>query len=538
LAAAVICATLGSTDLALAEDLSPAIRRLAEYKLEPTTESLRGYLASLQPTPERQQQLRELINQLDDPVFARREEATRQLLRQVGGVAPLLTEAIRGDNAEIRWRAKTILEQTDRESRSLLGAVFSAIQERKVAGLSAPLFAVLPLCGDEHLRQQLRRALAVTAGPADAGFLRQQLASGDPQVRLAAIVALASVLGSEADAAAILLLSDPSEEVQATAARELANHGRREALPVLVRLLESSETAIRTRAIQTLRSLTGKHFEYTVYALPEQRRQEVTAWKEWLAADGMTAPLAFPLKDVAITLGRMLVCDHTQNLLVEYDTAGKMVWEAKVGTQPWACQGLPNGHRLVGSYQEKSLVEFDARGQQVWTFTGLPGGPTSVQRLESGNTLVACTEGGSVVEIDPAKKIVWQVTLEGRPVDARRLEDGSTLVTLQNAQKIIELDTLGKQTWEISGVGQAFSAERLENGNTLVCAIGHNKVREFDRAGRVVWERGAFVNPYSAQRLPSGNTLVVDTTGVIEIDQQGTVVSQLARASLSRAWRY
>jgi len=252
----------------------------------------------------------------------------------------------------------------------------------------------------------------------------------------------------------------------------------------------------------------------------------------------MTAPLAFPLKDVAITLGRLLVCDHTQNLLVEYDTAGKMVWEAKVGTQPWACQGLPNGHRLVGSYQEKSLVEFDARGQQIWTFTGLPGGPTSVQRLESGNTLVACTEGGLVVEIDPAKKIVWQVILEGRPVDARRLEDGSTLVTLQNAQKVVELDTLGKQTWEISGVGQAFSAERLENGNTLVCAIGHNKVREFDRAGRVVWERGAFVNPYSAQRLPSGNTLVVDTTGVIEIDQQGTVVSQLARASLSRAWRY
>lgn len=538
LAVVAICVALATTNLAFADELSPAVRRLAEHQLEPTTQSLGGYLASLQPTPERQKQLREVIRQLDDPDFARREDATRELLRQVGGVAPLLAEAIRGDNAEIRWRAKVILEQTDRESRTLLGAVLSAIHERRVVGLVAPLFAVLPLCGDDHLRQQLRRALAVTASPADAGFLRQQLAAGDPQARIAAVVALAAALGPAADAEALTLLADVSEEVQAAAARELANHGRRESLPVLVRLLESSETAIRTRAIQTLRALTGKHFEYTVYAPPEQRAGAVAAWKEWLATDGPTASLAIPLKDVAISLGRLLVCDHAQNLLVEYDTAGKSVWEKTVGTQPWACQGLSDGHRLVGSYQEKSIVEFDARGEEVWRFAGLPGGPTSVQRLESGNTLVACTEAEVIVEIDSAKKIVWQVKLQGRPVDARRLEDGRTLVTLQNAQKVVELDPSGKQVWEISGVGQAFSAERLDSGNTLVCAIGQNKVREFDRSGRVVWERGSFVNPYSAQRLASGNTLVVDTTGVIEIDPQGTVVNRLARGNLSRAWRY
>jgi len=538
LAAVAVCASLATTGISLADDLSPAAGRLAEYKLEPTTESLRGYLASLLPTPERQKQLRELIGQLDDSDFNRREDATRQLLRQVGGVAPLLAEAIRGDNAEIRWRAKVILEQTDRESRTLLGAVLSAIHERRVAGLVEPLFAVLSLCGDDHHRQQLRRALAVTASPADAPFLRQQLAASDPQARIVAVVALAAVLGPESDADALSLLADPREEVQAAAARELANHGRREALSVLVRLLDSSETAIRTRAFQTLRALTGKQFEYTVYAPPEQRVRAVAAWKEWLAAEGLNATLAIPLKDVAISLGRLLVCDHAQNRLVEYDTAGKIVWEATVGTQPWACQGLASGHRLVGSYQEKTIVEFDDRGEEVWRFAGLPGGPTSVQRLENGNTLVACTEAESVVEIDLARKITWQVKLEGRPVDARRLEDGRTLVTLQNAQKVVELDPSGKQVWEISGVGQAFSAERLDSGNTLVCAIGHNKVREFDRSGRVVWERGSFLNPYTAQRLASGNTLVVDTTGVIEIDPQGTVVNRLSRGSLSRAWKY
>ncbi len=534
--AAAVCAFLFAAGAAQADD--PTARRLAEYHLEPTAASLSEYLASLQPTPERQKQLRELILQLDDPDFARREDAKGELLRQVGGIAPLLDEAIRGENPEIRWRAKIIRDQTSRENRAILSTVLAAIHERKIVGLAAPLLGALPHCDDQRLRQQLHRALVATASPADTGLLRQQLAASDAQARLAAIVALAAVQGADADADAVGLLADPAEAVQAAAARELANHGRREALPVRVRLLESSEMAIRARAIQTLRASTGQQFNYSVYATPDERSRAIAAWKTWLAGEGMTAPLAVPLAEGPVWLGRLLVCDYAQHKLVEFDAAGKQVWEKGVGAQPWACQGLPSGHRLVGSYQEKSIAEYDARGEAVWRYDGLPGGPTSVERLESGNTLVACTEGEVVVEIDPAKKIVWQAKLLGRPVDARRLEDGRTLVTLQNAQKIVEVDSAGMIVWEISGVGQAFSAERLDSGNTLVSGIGHSKVREFDRAGRVVWERGSFTNPYTAQRLLSGNTIVVDTTGVIEIDPQGTVVSRLARGNLSRAWSY
>ncbi len=538
LAALAVCALVAAAHSAIAAEPSASVRRLADYQLEPTRESLASYLASLHPTPERARELRELIARLDDSDFARREQAMRELTRQVSGIAPLLAEAIRGDNAEIRWRAKVVLDATERESRALLAAVLTVIHENEVAGLAAQLFPVLPLCGDDSQRQQLRRALVATAEPSDAGFLRQQLVSGDAQARIAAIAGLAAVLGPEADADALPLLADPAEAVQVAAARELANHGRRESLPALVKLLESSEQPVRSRAFQTLRALTGKHFDLAVHAPPEQRAAALSAWRDWLAQEGTTATLIVPLQDTPVLLGRLLVCDHAQGLLVEFDEAGQKVWEKKVGPQPWACSALASGHRLVGLFQEKSVVEFDARGDEVWRVSSLPGGPTSVHRLENGNTLVACTEGQTVVEIDPAKKTVWQVTLEGRPVDARRLDNGHTLVTLQNAQKIVEVDLAGKVAWEISGVGQAFTAERLENGNTLVSAIGHNKIREFDRAGRVVWERGNFANPYTAQRLPSGNTLVVDTAGVTEIDPEGTVVHKIARANLSRAWKY
>ena len=353
-----------------------------------------------------------------------------------------------------------------------------------------------------------------------------------------ALGALAAVLQTDADPHALRLLTDPDEQVQAAAARVLADHGRRESLAVLVRLLDSANTAVRRKTIQTLRSLTGQHFGFLGYDPPEKRAAAVSRWQAWLVTDSAAAALSFPLRESAFDLGRLLVCDHSQHLLIEFDAAGRKVWQRTVGQQPWACLGLPSGHRLVGSYAERSIVEYDDQGEEVWRVEGLPGGPTSIQRLDNGNTLVACTEGSQVIEIDPAKKTVWSAAIEGRPVDARRLEDGRTLVTLQHAQKVVEIDAAGKVVWEITGLGMAFSAERLESGTTLVCALGHNKIREFDRTGKVVWERGGFSNPYCAQRIPGGNTIVVDTTGLTEIDPQGTVVSRIQMPSVSRAWHY
>lgn len=538
LAGLAVAALLVGITAGFAQDSSPQVQRLAEYGLAPTTESLSGYLTSLVPTPERRQQLQQLVAQLGDEEFTRREQASLLLQRQVAGLGEVLSLAIAGDDFEIRWRAKRILDQTDRESRSLLAAVLDIVHQRKLPGLAGQILAALPLCKDDGLRANLRRALVATATPADAALLRQHLAATDPQARIAALVALAHLVGDGADDDARRLLNDSEELVQVAAARTLADHGRREAIAPLVRLLDSPATSVRAEASRTLRAATGQHFGYTVYDPPEKRATALTQWQTWLNGEGATAALVFPLRDAPAELGRLLVCDHSQNLLIEFDLAGKKVWEKSVGQQPWACVGLPNGHRLVGSFNERTVVEYDDRGEEIWRVGELPGGPTSIQRLENGNTLIACTEGSQIVEIDPAKKVIWRASIEGRPVDARRLNDGRTLVTLQHAQKVVELDAAGKQVWEISGVGMAFSAERLLGGNTLVCAIGSAQVREFDRSGNVVWAQGKFANPYTAQRLPTGNTVVVDTTGVTEIDPQGASVFRLERPNLSRMWRY
>ncbi len=538
LAAALVLRTAIASESDDAAKLRPHVQRLAEYGLAPTRESLGAYLQSLDPSPEQRAELQALVAQLGADQFARREQAGALLQRKIGGATDILEAAAAGEDFEIRWRARKILDQSDRETSGLLAAVLTTIREEKLTGLCQPLLAALPLCKDHSLRGSFRRALVATAIPADAPLIRELLASADPQARIIAIAALGEVLGPAADGDAIVLLGDPSEAVQAAAARALANHGRRESLSVLVRLLESANVAARTEAARTLRAATGQHFGYTVYDPPAPRAAAVARWHQWLAAHGPTATLSVPLHDAALDLGRLLVCDHTKSLLIEFDASGRKLWEQPVGQQPWACQGLPNGHRLVGNYGERSIVEYDAGGREVWRVESLPGGPTSVERLDNGNTLVACTESGQVLEFGPTKKIVWQAIVEGRPVDARRLDDGSTLVTLQHAQKVVELDASGRQVWELAGVGMAFSAQRLESGNTLVSAIQSPQVREFDRRGNVVWAQGKFVNPYSAQRLAGGNTVVVDTTGITEIDPQGAVVSRIEMLNLSRMSRY
>jgi hypothetical protein len=514
------------------------VQQLAKYDIAPTAESLTGYLHSLSPSPAQQQVIQRLIGQLGDESYLTRESATRSLLRQATRVDELLAAAIAGDDPEIRWRAQLVAEHTSRESQALLFAVLTTIERQKITGLAEPLLAITPFAAVEPLRSALRRAVAATLREGDVPRLVEALRSPAAETRALAVATLPAAAAEEALAHVPALLSDPSAAVKLTAARALANLGQRSALPVLVQLLDEDELPLRVEAFRTLRAATGHPLAFIVYDPPEKRATQVAAWDAWLAGEGRTATLKFPLREAAIDLGRLLVCDQQNNQLIEYDAQDKETWKKSTPPQPWGCQGLENGHRLVCSFTEKVVVEYDAAGEEVWRAGGLPAGPTSVQRLDSGNTLLACTESSDVIELDRAGKVAWQAKIEGRPVDARRLEDGRTLVALQNAQKVVEVDQAGKIVWELTGVGNVFSSQRLENGNTLVCTVGHTQIREFDRSGKVVWSQGQFQTPYTAQRLASGNTLVADRKGVHEMDAEGTIVRHIATPRLSRACRY
>lgn len=524
--AAALCATAAAQDRAA---LEPAIQLLRAHGIEPTAESIGQYLRSLHPDSSAQKRLAELVRQLGDDEFARREAATYELLRLPLLAPEELQRAAAGPDPEVRWRAQQILQTADRRSAELLAAAFEVIQGLPLKGLAAGVLAAVPLCREDWLLHGARGALGATVEPADATLLRGSLGGGHTESRVSAVGALATLAGETSAVDLVPLLEDTDLKVRFAAALAVANFGRREALPVLVDLLEAGEgegdpqsTHLRTQSDQVLRALTGQQFGYVAYDPKQQREAAVQAWRNWLEGPGKTAPLKFPVRPGATLLGRTLISYYAHQRVIEIDDrTGKIVWEAHVAN-PWGCRGLPNGHRLIASYSGRMIIEYDREGKQVWTKTDLPPSPFKVRRLENGNVLVACSDSGELLEIrrDAAGTVVWQKKLDGRPMDAERLENGHTLVALQNANRIVEIDRDGKEVWSLPNMFNPLSVQRLENGNTLVCQQGAGAVRELDRSGKVVWEIAGLNNPYDAQRLPNGNTLVADMNGVREFDRQ------------------
>lgn len=104
-----------------------------------------------------------------------------------------------------------------------------------------------------------------------------------------------------------------------------------------------------------------------------------------------------------------LVCQREDNVVREYDAAGKIVWEHKINA-PMSAVRLPNKNTLIAGYFG-GVAEIDPAGKEVWKFTmkdlpaGAKGQPYGVQRLPNGNTVFAAD--GTVYEVTPDKKLVW-----------------------------------------------------------------------------------------------------------------------------------
>ncbi len=201
----------------------------------------------------------------------------------------------------------------------------------------------------------------------------------------------------------------------------------------------------------------------------------------------------------------------------ELDPSGKVVRHRTTKSDCFGVDVLANGNLLLGARSQ--VEEIDSGGKVVWS---LPEGTEisramDVSRLENGNTLVADSEGGRVVEFSPDGEKVWIYECE-QPYSAQRLKGGETLIGAGlNEGRVFEVSREGEVVWERKGRRCPNSVRRLDNGNTLVAYYFEKKIVEFDREGREVWSHKCSAGraggyPVSAERLPDGRTLV-STTG-------------------------
>jgi hypothetical protein len=154
--------------------------------------------------------------------------------------------------------------------------------------------------------------------------------------------------------------------------------------------------------------------------------------------------------------------DHPR--LREVDREGRVVVEVPLTAQikdhhlqTRMARKLVNGNYLVPQLLDKVVREYTRKGEIVREIK-TPDMPFTAIRLANGNTLIGCTRGNLVIEVDPVGKTVWSLTnedLSDRPIkDAcgvQRLPNGNTVITSYAARggeiKLLEVTPEKKLVW-------------------------------------------------------------------------------------------
>ncbi|MEZ5302038.1 MAG: PQQ-binding-like beta-propeller repeat protein [Verrucomicrobiales bacterium] len=154
---------------------------------------------------------------------------------------------------------------------------------------------------------------------------------------------------------------------------------------------------------------------------------------------------------------RIFIAESGVGRFIEIDRSGKVLKEIKMKVEnphphrdTRLARKLANGHYLACHEGDGAVREYDADGKVVWEFD-VPmfgkqpkggHGPEAfgnscfaAVRLKNGNTLIATGNGHSVLEVTPAKDIVWEIHQNDLP--GITLAWVTTLEVLPNGNYVI-----------------------------------------------------------------------------------------------------
>jgi len=135
---------------------------------------------------------------------------------------------------------------------------------------------------------------------------------------------------------------------------------------------------------------------------------------------------------------------------------------------------LPNGNYIAPHLFDFAVKEYNPNtGEVVKSFATDERGrkkrdwPFTAIRLKNGNTLIDCTNGNRVIEVDAKGNIVWSVTNEdlgerlfNDACGAQRLPNGNTVISSYrskgNQVKLFEITRKKKVVWRFSGMKSGF----------------------------------------------------------------------------------
>ena len=275
--------------------------------------------------------------------------------------------------------------------------------------------------------------------------------------------------------------------------------------------------------------------------------------------------------------GNILIADQFNNRVIEADPAGNIVWSFGLGPNDFSANSIigVNDAQRVGLYTlmagtgtpagvipqapdgapDNRVILVDPFGRIVWQYgqfgqTGsgpnLLNTPVQSTWLPDAHVLITDQANNRIIEVNLAKKIVWQYPgsntndadqLNG-PNSAELLENGHILIADQGNNRAIEVTRGDKivRTFTAGGTASIVAfASRLENGDTLLTDAGNSRAVEVDAHDNVVWQYFTDTDPLSvpaplptrAVRLHNGDTLISDqfNNRVIRVSPAGVIVA-------------
>jgi HEAT repeat protein len=474
-----------------------------------------------------------LIAQLGSDSFARRQEASAELVSFGSRAVALLRRAARHPDLEVRWRVRQALLDIERDSDpAVLAAAVRLLGRRKLAETVAVLLAYLPYAEDDSITEEVGQALAGAAvrdGAADPVLVRA-LTDKIGLKRGAAAAALCQAGCPEQRPAVRRLLRDPDPLVRRSVALALAEAREKAAVPVLIALLTEVPPAEAERVEEVLVLLAGADAPRGDLTDEEAgRRQYRTAWENWWTKHGAALDLA-KAEGLARLLGYTLIVHlnpRGDGCVQEIDRRGNVRWKMTGLEYPIDAQVIDPRRVLVAEYSARRVTERNHRGEILWQ-KRLDNFPGMARRLPNGNTFIATRS--SVFEIDRSGAEVWTLDQPfGRVAAVCPLPDGSVGVIsitgefqhLDRSGKVLKSFRIGRAVR--SSIGTHIQV--LPNGHVLVPFYRGNCVVEFDGDGKQVWTAQAN-RPMCVQRLPNGHTLISSRLSdlIVEVDRKGQEV--------------
>ena len=263
---------------------------LAQHGIRSDTPELLAFLNRLQPSEKLQAEIAQLIKQLSDTEFNKREEAFKKLPTFGEAARRQLSEATKVDDPEVSWRAGKILKELNSEDESrrraaLTGSVLEVLKARRDPSAAPVILATVPLLNESHTRDVALQALWACVESSHADALRAALEHKSPHVRAAAIVGLEKAAGQQSLATISPLLKSELALVRLAAARALIDWQAHEAIKALIELTDNKDDDVAWQADALLHLKTGHQVE------PAEGQTLGDAWKQWAKSKLATAKL-------------------------------------------------------------------------------------------------------------------------------------------------------------------------------------------------------------------------------------------------------